>query len=143
MPRIHRTATAVVLVAGVTAFAAAPSYADPRNGDGWQTSVCANGSTYTFAVRAQGNTDRSQSFYHHAIHDSSTNTVLQPISGSGTVRLTFSDGSTVSFPTSYENAARPGAAGRTTTCRSVFDDATPDGGSVHVESTDVVVVSGR
>lgn len=140
---IRRTVSAAALAAASATALAAPSQADPSDGDGWQTTVCDNGSTYSFAVRAPGNTDKAQFFQHFAFHDSATNAVLSLVSGDAVVTLTSADGTSISFPDTYTNAPRPGAAGRTTTCRSTYDATFPDGGSVHVESTDVVFISGR
>lgn len=139
MNRLLAVAAATV---AVSAAAALPAHADPKAEGGLQTSVCDNGETYVFTVRETGNTDRSQAFWHAPVHDPASNAVLVPVSGHGTVTIS-GEGESFSFPYDFDNPNRAAdASGRLTTCQSTFDMEFPDG-SVHVEGTDVVLVSGR
>lgn len=118
---------------------ASPAFADPAAGIGLQTSVCDNGETYVFSLRSVGS-ERSQAFSHAPVHDPASNTVLSPVAGSGTV--TIDDGDTVdSFEFSY-GRLRSERSGHLTTCTSTYD-VQMGPVHVHVESVDVILVSGR
>lgn len=124
------------VVLAALAAPVAPASADPAASVGLQTSVCDNGQTYVFSLRDRG---AEQAFGHAPIHDPASNAVLIPISGSGNV--TISDGETVeSFPFSY-GRPRSQSSGHVTTCQSTYDQFNGPV-HVHVESVDVLLVSG-
>jgi hypothetical protein len=140
---MYRRLVRTLVPASVAVAAAAlvpPSYADPVADTGSQTSICDNGETYVFSLRDVGNGDLAKAFEHTPIHDPASNTVLTPISSSGTV--TIDDGeSTQSFPYSF-GGPRSEKSGHVTTCASTFD-VWYGPVHVHVDSVDVVLVSGR
>lgn len=139
---MNRILATTALTLGTMGLIVAPAQADPPGGEGLQTSVCDNGQTYVFAVRDVGNSDHARAFGHVPVHDPAGNAVLLPISGHGTVTISGADGS-FSFPYDFDNGnAAADASGRLTTCSSTFDLSFPDG-QVHVEGTDVLLVSGR
>jgi len=138
---MHRTLVAIAAV-GTTAttFAAVPAHADPPADSGVQTSGCDNGQTYVYSLREVGNPDRSRAFGHVPVHDPASNAVLTLVSGSAIV--TIDDGQTVeTFPVEY-GRPRAGSSGHLTTCASTYD-VVHGPVHVHVESTDVFLVSGR
>ncbi len=136
-------ATAAGLVgAALTVGSMSPASADPKPiNDGWQTSVCDNGETYTFPVVHHA-ADPSASGYHAPLHVPGSNVVLQPLSFSGTVSFEV-DGSIVeSFPVEASNqrAVNPK---NTIVCESTYAVTAEDGTIVHVEGTDVFAIAGR
>lgn len=135
-------AVSVVSLAAVCAAIAGPAYADPQPADGsFQTSVCDNGETYVFPLRTHG-ADGAQADFHTAQHVPGSNTVLTQVSTDSYVSFLV-NGTVVDGFAVQQSSARKVSSGKVTTCHSTYDAHLEGGVQVHVEGTDVFVVSGQ
>ncbi len=135
--------TSTGLVAAALTFASMPpSAADPKPiNDGWETSVCDNGETYSYPITHHA-ADPSASVDHAPVLVPDSNVVLQPLSFVGTVSFEVDGVIVESFPVELTNQ-RTANPRNTITCDSTFAVTAQDGTIVHVGGTDVFALAGR